>query len=102
MEAHSQRCRLYGIVDNCSASLIEYTVFESYKNAFLPPNMTAVLQPIECAFGCLFTCALRRLLIVHVLSCVDKMFALPATERPTFKITQVVTAYAALKLSTEA
>lgn len=64
--------------------------------------MTPLLQPIDCCAVCCFKRALRRLIVVHVVSYVDKTLALSTSERPTLRIMQVITACTALKLIAEA
>lgn len=47
-KARVQKCVLYGVDDSRSAHSIEYTVFDSYKNRSLPPNMTSDFHAVNC------------------------------------------------------
>ncbi|PXF47321.1 Tigger transposable element-derived protein 4 [Gracilariopsis chorda] len=97
-----QGSKLGLILDNCSAHSIDYEALKNVKRYFLPPNTTSALQPVDCAVGRSFKCAYRRLVVSFILSKVRKALAMDAAERPTFKITDFVTAYDALLLMRQA
>ena len=101
-EARLRKREIHKFVDNCSAHSIDFTSFENYKNHFLPPHMTSILQPVDCAVGRSFKCALSRLIVLHVLDYVDRMHELPEADRRPFKINEIITAYTAVRLIAEA
>lgn len=89
---------MHNLIDNCSVHSIGYTILSHYTNHFLLPNMTSVLQPVECWVGGSFKCALHRLIFVHFLDYVGRMLEQPPDNRRPIKINEVITEYVAVKL----
>ena len=59
--------------------------------------MTSVLQQVDCSFGRSFKCALRRLIVAHVLDFVYRQLELQETERRKLNINEIITTYTAVK-----
>ena len=93
--------KLKVVLHHCSAHLINYE-YDIYEVCLLPPNPTSHVQPVHACVGRSFKCSSRRLICRYVLRQVDKLLELPAEERPTLKLSDVVTLYDAFELMAEA
>lgn len=90
------------VLDNCSAHSVDYDLYSNISQVFLPPNNTSSLQPVDCAIGRSFKCASRRLLVANILKKVNCAMSVEEVNRVRFKITEVVTAYDALRIILQA
>ena len=68
------------VLDNCPAHAVDYNTYTHINSFFLPPNMTSNLQTVDSAIRRSFKCAVRRLLVDHILHYVDSQFSLPASD----------------------
>lgn len=99
MVTEAKQERLFYLLDNCSAHMIDEAPFEHMESLFFPPNMMSVLQRVDAAIGRSFKAAFRRLLFDHFLAYIKPLKKLA---NPMFQVEKAVNIHDAVRMMEQA
>lgn len=93
--------KIVALLDYSSAHTIPYD-FENYEACLLPLKLTSHLHPVDACVRRSFKAIFRKLLIDHLLKKKFLVSSIPSTEKPSHKISSLITVYEGVVLMAKA